>query len=223
MPARRRAILSSSGATAVQHSAPAWSRSARSRESIRPRHPGSQRVVDVGNLRLAHPHLAAVLSPRLPPRRRSSACWPSCRDGPRTCGSSTGSRPCPPRPLPDCYRRRMRAFVVAVMLSAACGPPVAERGEPRAPEPETPLAESAESEPLEDTTTEVDFDDEVVDRQTAIEAQPRRPPVGAFELCGAKCKDDVELKSSFDDEPEPRPPSARDRRRARRAARRARR
>jgi hypothetical protein len=46
---------------------------------------------------------------------------------------------------------------------------------------------------------DIDFSDEVATPSSGVVAQPERRPSGAFELCGDKCRDNVDLKKSFDD------------------------
>ena len=47
--------------------------------------------------------------------------------------------------------------------------------------------------------TDIDFSQDVASPSATVSAPPERRPSGAFDLCGDKCRDDVELKKSLED------------------------
>lgn len=46
---------------------------------------------------------------------------------------------------------------------------------------------------------DLDFSEEVAAPSATVSTPPERRPSGAFELCGDKCRDNIELEKSLDD------------------------
>lgn len=130
--------------------------------------------------------------------------------------------------MPNCQRLFVVPLCLAVMGEAlACASSGAAVEGPSAAPPTDDVdvsdANQPAAAPTDTAETSIDFDEEVVQRDTAVEAQPRRDPIGSFELCGDMCRTELGLKKSFDEPPPAAPRSRKEQRRARRAERRKRR
>jgi hypothetical protein len=92
------------------------------------------------------------------------------------------------------------AVLVVLMLAAACARTAPTTSARDGTTPERASNEQGPADEAADANPDIDFSDEFAEPSAGVDAQPERPPIGSFDLCGDRCRDNIELEKSLDDE-----------------------